>query len=424
MRASWTAGDIDKKTQAALRHLPFADLSIIWIMQQPLRIALLNRLDVRDVGTLSGATYFMIEALERKSVSVASLGPIGSLWMKLGRYLNGAAQLAGCRYDWLHSIAGSRELGKKFAARLQNNHYDVIFAPLASTEIAYLETSIPIVYLTDMTFALGKSYYRSFTNLLPFTEREGATIERRAIGKAAEVVASSEWARRSFVDDYGCPPEHVHVVAFGANLDAPPSREEALQQRDLQICRLLLLGVNWERKGGALALGVLRALTQLGIAAELLVCGCTPPAGVSHPSMTVLHFLRKDRPEEARKLRRLLLTSTFLILPSLADAAPNVFAEASACGLPSVTRNTGGIASVVRDGINGLCLPAEAGAAEYAARIGELMRNRERYRSLCVSSRDEYEQRLNWDAWATRMVEIFSAAKGSAGHSAGRDGHA
>lgn len=373
----------------------------------------MNRLDARDIGALSGATHFMIGALERKSVSVTSLGPIPSMWMKLGRYLHGAARLAGRRYDWIHSIAGSHELGRKVAARLDRGVYDVIFAPLASTEIAYLKTSIPIVYLTDMPFAMGKSYYHSFTNLLPYTEREGSIIEKRATANASKVVVPSDWAAGSFVSDYGLNPADVHVVSYGANLADPPTRDEALARRNLDLCRLLLLGVDWERKGGPLALEVLQLLLDAGVQAELVVCGCKPPNGTTHPSMRVLPFLSKWIPEEARQLRQLLLTSTFLILPSRAEAWGFVFGEASACGLPSVTRNTGGIASVVRDGINGLCLPPEAGAGEYAERIIDLMHSPERYRSLCVSSRDEYETRLNWDTWAAQMVRIFTAAKDS-----------
>jgi glycosyltransferase involved in cell wall biosynthesis len=80
-----------------------------------------------------------------------------------------------------------------------------------------------------------------------------------------------------------------------------------------------------------------------------------------------------------------------------------------------VTRNTGGISSMVRHGINGLCLPAEASADEYSTAMLELLRNPARYRALQVSSRDEYEKRLNWDTWASRMMEIFASLQPSAG---------
>jgi len=386
-------------------------------MHPQLRVALINRLDMRDVRVLSGIPHFMMKALERQSVSVTALGPTKSTWMKLGRCLNGAARMVKRRYDWTHSLAGSRELGKKYSAYLKTSDFDVIFAPVASTEIAHLETSLPIVYLTDMTFRAGVSYYDSLTNLLPFTTAEGDTIEKLAVRKAARVVVPSEWAAKSLADDYHRNPDTIDIVAYGANLDDPPSQEEALSARNLEPCKLLLLGVNWERKGGPLALAILQSLLSAGIKAELLVCGCEPPPGVVHPSMRVLPFLNKNKPEEARQLRHLLLTSTFLLLPSLSEAWGVVFGEASACGLPSVTRHTGGIPSVVRNGINGLCLPAEASAEEFSAQIIEFLNNPGRYRSLQISSRNEYETRLNWDVWASRMIEIFTSVRNSAIHS-------
>lgn len=386
-------------------------------MQTRLKVAVVNSLDTRDVGVLSGTSHFMIDALERHGIEVTQLGPVTSPWLKVARYLHGVGRLLGWSYAWRHNSLASRAFGREFAHRLKDGIYDVIFAPLASTEIAYLETDLPIVYLTDMTFASGKSYYEALSNLLPFTDREGDAIEKRATERAAAIVAASDWAKRSFEEDYGYDKENLHVVYCGANLKNPPTREEALAERDVQVCRLLLLGVNWERKGGPLALATLEALLESGVEAELLVCGCEPPEGVSHPSMRVLPFLRKDDPEQASELRRLLLTSTFLILPSKAEAFGIVFGEASACGLPSVSRDTGGISSALKDGVNGLLLPADASAEDYATRIREVLHHPGRYRELCVSSRNEFEATLNWDQWAIRMREIFTAVKAEASSS-------
>lgn len=376
-----------------------------------MKVAVVNYLDTRNVRVLSGASHFMIRALERRGAEVTQLGPVSSRWLKAARYLHGAARMLGRTYDWHHNLLASRALGREFARRLKHGDYDIIYAPLASTEIAYLETNLPIVYLTDMTFASGKSYYNSFSNLLPFTDREGATIEKKATTRATAIVAPSDWVTKSFHADYGYDASRLHVVSYGANLEDPPMRDVALAQRDVSACRLLLLGVSWERKGGPLALETLKMLLASGVKAELLICGCKPPAGVSHPAMRVLPFLRKDNPAEALELRNLLLTSTFLIVPSEAEAWGFVFGEASACGLPSVTRDTGGISSVVRDGVNGLLLSEDAGPAEYAVRIREVLDNPERYREMCISSRNEYETRLNWDSWAAHMMEIFAAAK-------------
>lgn len=43
----------------------------------------------------------------------------------------------------------------------------------------------------------------------------------------------------------------------------------------------------------------------------------------------------------------------FLLLPTIAECAGIVFAEASGYGIPSITYDTGGVGTYVIDGING-----------------------------------------------------------------------
>lgn len=379
-------------------------------VKRPLRIAVVSQHDVRDVLPLSGSGFFMIKALERQAAELVVLGPVSSKWTGIGEYFGKIARLIGKGYDHYHSIRVSQAFGREFQKRLRAGKYDVIFAPMASTEIAFLDTEVPVVYLSDMTFNLARSYYSFFSNLLPVSEREGATVESGAVHRAQEIVVPSAWAAQSFRDDYNYDESRLNIIPFGANLSNPPSREDALRLRSLEVCRLLLVGVDWERKGGPIALGVLEALLAAGVNAELVVCGCKPPAGTPRTGVRVVPFLRKDDPGDANQLRELFLSSSFLIVPSKADAAPIVFAEASAYGLPSLTRQTGGTATMVRDGLNGFCLPADAPASEYAALILVLIDDPDRYRALCVSSRNEYESRLNWDNWAKQMMDVFTRA--------------
>ncbi len=382
-------------------------------LRRPLRIAVISQHDVRDVLPLSGSGFFMIKALERQAAELVVLGPLRSKWTTVGEYFGKAARLVGKGYDHYHSVRVSQSFGKKFKTQLGKGHYDVIFAPMASTEIAFLDTEVPIVYLSDMTFNLARSYYSFFSNLLPVSQREGAMVESGAVAHAKEIVVPSAWAAQSFRGDYQYDESRLNIIPFGANLSNPPTQVDAVRVRSLKVCRLLLVGVDWERKGGPIAIAVLQALLAAGVSAELVVCGCRPPAGTPRMAVRVIPFLRKDDPADADQLRQLFLSSTFLIVPSKADAAPIVFAEASAYGLPSLTRQTGGTATMVRDGVNGYCLPADAPGSEYAALILELLRDPERYHALCVSSRNEFESRLNWDHWAKQMIEVFTRAAGN-----------
>jgi glycosyltransferase involved in cell wall biosynthesis len=84
-----------------------------------------------------------------------------------------------------------------------------------------------------------------------------------------------------------------------------------------------------------------------------------------------------------------------------------VFCEAAAYGIPVFATRTGGVPSLVRDGVNGFTLPPEARGREYASRIAELFAAPERYRRMTRDSRDEFENRLNWDSWGRRVSSLI-----------------
>ena len=102
--------------------------------------------------------------------------------------------------------------------------------------------------------------------------------------------------------------------------------------------------------------------------------------------MKVIPFLNKNDPEQRRALSQ-FLDANFFLFPTLAETVAIVLCEASAHGLPSIARNTGGLASVVTEGVNGCLLPETA-----------------------TGSRRMYDERLNWDAWGKAAQPLFETA--------------
>jgi glycosyltransferase involved in cell wall biosynthesis len=72
------------------------------------------------------------------------------------------------------------------------------------------------------------------------------------------------------------------------------------------------------------------------------------------------------------EVRRQLLATHIFVLPSLREALPVALLEAMSCGVPSVSTDVGGVASVITDGENGLLVPAAnpAALASAVARLG------------------------------------------------------
>lgn len=387
-----------------------------------LKIAFLTSETARDKRSYSGSLYYMGRALEQHCGEVIYLDRVIS-WEKryLGRLMHEAASRVlkkNVAYDRLLFIA--KRQSAIAAHRLQGQHFDVIIAPNCVPEIAFLRTYIPILLPLDVTFRLQCDYYPLYSRLLAYSARQAEIVEAAAYQNASMLLFSSPWAARSAIEDYGIDQRKVRAHFFGANLDHIPTREQALArltrieriERDqpARTCRLLFMAIGWERKGGDIAYETLLALEALDIDAELIVCGSTPPPSFAHSHMKVIPYLDKNDERQARAIEQLYAQSDFLLLPTRADCAPNVFKEANAFGLPVITTATGGVADIVRDGENGYTLSHEARGDAYAHVIAHLWRDVARYNQLAQSSRVAYDDRLSWDAWAKAIYGIMHSS--------------
>lgn len=377
-------------------------------MPRSTRVALIHPGDARDVRTWSGTVHFSKLAIERHVGPVVDLtpAPVRLLPLRVVRSL--VKRTTGKEYSYDHEPLLARYYGRYFSGLLARTGADLVFAPAGSSCAAFLETGLPIVYYSDSTWRVIRDYYPNYTNVVRRTARAAEALERRTLERAAVSLFASTWAASSAVRDYGADPERVHTVFIGANLPDPPRRDDVLPRSLGRRIRLLFVGVLWDVKGGEIALDALRRLVAMGYDAELTVVGCTPPAHLSHPKLRVIPFLNKQVPAERAEFERLWRESDFFILPSRCECAGVVYCEAAAYALPALAARTGGVPSIVLDGRNGYTLPLEAGGDEYADLVAGLVEDPARYSALCESSRDEYEQRLNWDTWGRRVGEIVS----------------
>jgi glycosyltransferase involved in cell wall biosynthesis len=382
-----------------------------------MKIGIVHRLDVADVRSLSGSQYFMVKALEKHVGEVVRLCPDEDLLTKVTEYLAKALNrlsylVVRRRISTDHHRILSKRLARTLGLRLAQSGCDVLFAPLASVEIAYLTTNIPIVYFTDMNWANIVDYYPSCSALFEFARLEGDRIEAAAIGKASALIYPSTWAGVTAIDYYNADPRKVHYIPSGANFeeaDIPP-REAALRHSLDGGITLLWVGVDWQRKGGVVAYDCLLGLLSKGVNARLVVCGCVPPGRYRHPQLEVIPFLSKRDPVQRRRLSQLFLEANFFLFPTAAEAFGIVLCEASAHGLPSLVRDTGGVGGAVRDGENGYLLPSDANGEQYAEKILTIVQDRSVYDALVHTSRRAYEEKLNWDAWGRAVKPIFMAA--------------
>ena len=378
-----------------------------------MRIALLSSGDPCSRRTWSGVPYYASSVIGKYLGSVDYISPLSiPLQMFRTRLSDVVYSISGQRTYPLRTRKSSLSFSKQIARKLSASKYDLIFALAASVEIACLESDIPIVYVSDATFHQMRDTYPIFSSLTKKTIEDEMFCESTALKKARLVIYPSRWAAESAINDYAVNREKVQVLPFGANLEYIPPRESVVKKKVDGKLKMLFLAKEWERKGGGIALETLRALLDMGISAELTVCGVRPPSGVSHKCMEVVPYLDKNVADDRDRLRNIIMGSHLLLLPTRIECYGIVFCEANAYGLPVFATDVGGIPSVVKNGENGYLLPLEAGGKDYAGIIARVIRDDDAYSRLSKGARDRYDEVLNWDTWGLSVRQAVKEVIG------------
>ena len=373
-----------------------------------MKVGFLSLTDPADKTARSGIIYKSYESLIACAEShwVRITKPENLATKIYAKYVYELARLKKKNY----SLELTSFMSKQYAKHTDMetlNKMDILFAPMASTFIANLPTDKKIVYLSDATFHSLHEYYDVYSNFMDFNIREANEIERKALGKSDHIITTSEWAKKSMINDYNVPAERISILEFGANVY---EKDLVFERKPSDQLRLLFLGVEWNRKGGDIAVAAVTALNEkFGIPSVLRIVGVsTPERHHQNKYLEMVGFLNKNKPEDYQKLMYNLQQSDVLILPTNAETAGIAFSEASAFGLPIFTHNTGGIGNYVLDGVNGYKLPIGSTGEDFAAKITEVIKSKQ-VPQLSSQARELFRTRLNWGRWSDEFKKIFSA---------------
>lgn len=291
--------------------------------------------------------------------------------------------------------------------KIRQTDCDIYFAPAQSELISF---SIPndkkLIYLSDAVFRLMVGYY--WSELDSRTEEYLDYCEKSALQRADVVIFASKWAKDGAVNFYQTNPQKIHILPFGANI---VDRYQGYQKRDLEnnTIRLLLVGVEWERKGIDIAIDCVRTLNNMQekYSFDLTIIGVDKPTDQEYePYIHILGRLNKDVPEEYERMVSYYQNSDLFLLPTKAECAGIVFAEAAEYGLPSITHKTGGVESYVEDGVTGCCLPLGSTGEDFANAIMDIIENG-RLDAYSKAARAKYEKELNWNSWLKSFNAIL-----------------
>ncbi len=358
-----------------------------------MNILFLSRYDPTVINNWSGTLYYMYHKLKEKH-HVEIIGT--EILHQLTFFSNGNFH----NEFFIYSNRYVKNIGLLLSERINIVKYDLVF--LGDLIFSSLDICIPFVHLSDMTYEQVNIYLKKSDerNIEPCM-----CLEKLILNNYSKIIYTSEWIKQKAIETYNIDPNKIAVVELGANIPTPTDYSIDI---DTDICRLVFIGRNWEKKGGDKLLQAYRILKTEGFPCSLTIIGSTPKEiPDADEDLTIIPFLNKEKKEHLNKLCKILSKAHFLVLPTEFDAYGIVFCEASAYGVPSIASNVGGVGQPVREGKNGFLLPPDATAQDYAEKIKSVFNDREKYFKLRASSRCEFETRLNWDVWGERVNQIL-----------------
>jgi glycosyltransferase involved in cell wall biosynthesis len=296
---------------------------------------------------------------------------------------------------------GTSLLVRRFVARkLAETRPDVLH--LHSQNLALLSVDlmrrIPTVITADMT-AMQTAEQHAPPGWR-WTYAPNRRLEGEAFRSARAIVTFSAWAARSMTDGHRVPSERVHVVPPGVDLahfrDLDTARRAAGRAR-----RIVFVGGEFVRKGGPALVEVFRE--RFAAAGVELHVVTSPEAIVpEHPQIVVHRGVKAFSPE----WRRVYEEADLFVMPTRADAAPFVFVEAMAAGIPVIGTTVGAVPEMIAENETGFVVAPDDRRA-LAERIALLLEDGALRRRFGENGRRRVEAHYDARKNTARLEQIF-----------------
>ena len=373
--------------------------------------------DPYDIKSWSGIPVALRAALEKniEKLTVFRPGPPSRHPVDVARRLwyGGTPP----KYPLWMTNASLRKNAVQVKAEIMRTNPDAVLS-ISSQCIAHLNNpGRPVFLFADAPWL---SWQEAYEGTISKTIRKVwfAEQEAKAARRIDGLCFGSSWAIDEAEQKYRSGPldtsirKRLHITPLGANWTPRLSRQELLDcvdSRPVGKLELLYVGKDWIRKGGPMAVEVAKLLRMSGHRVQLHIVGCRPELPPETASYVKVHgLLYQSNASENALLEELFLRSHFLIVPTLAECFGIVFAEAQAFGLPPIARAVHALPSVIADGESGILMDPAAPASAYVERILALLSDRAEYRKMAVRARDRYENTLNWDSTAKKLIYLMA----------------
>jgi len=372
-----------------------------------IKIAFISIYDSSDVNSWSGTPYYISKTIKKYIGEIEFIGHLDNKNFLINNFKKIYFKKINRKLFLPERTKKSgKYLANQVKEKLSSNYYDFIIS-MGVIPIAFLETNIPIITIADANFYSMKDYY--FKNLCNLSIKDGHRMEYLGLSKSKLIVFSSGWAAQSAIEYYKQDKNKVVVIPFGANLNFIPPKD-SLKRSISKPLELLFIGKEWERKGGDIVFETFALLNKMGIDTNLTIIGTTPPLTQLNPKLKIFPFLNKKNENDRNIINSVMLNTDIFFMPSREECYGIVFCESNAYGIPCLAANTGGISTIIENGINGYLLPISSKAIDYLEKINSIINDDKSFLRLRECSRKKFEELLNWDSFGKELknkMELF-----------------
>lgn len=256
--------------------------------------------------------------------------------------------------------------------------------------------NLPTVVSIDLT-AVQASQEKTDPNFR-WTYNPNVLLEKRVYEVAARIITTSEFARKSVIEDYNIDSEKVKAIPFSVKLELFSSID-SLKKAPKTRYNILFVGGDFKRKGGEDVLEVF--LTAFSELAELHLVTYTP-VECQHPHVHIHRDITAYSPEWLNFYSQ----ADVFVMPTYGDAFATVFLEAMAASLPVIASQLPQIYEVVSDGETGFLVPSGDRHA-LACKIRHLIENPALGREMGAKGRRVAEQKFNAQTNFQTLESIF-----------------
>jgi glycosyltransferase involved in cell wall biosynthesis len=326
-------------------------------------------LDIVSVYRFDRPTYYQQSSLADLGDRVHALYPLS--WMATAWALFCAPWVFGIHF-WttLAKMIASPAEGWRQRARLAGHFIPAVCLAMywrkkriGHIHAHWAHTATTIAMHAAGLLGIGFSFTGHANDL--FVHRVALVAKLR---RARFVVCISEFHRRFYLA-LGADPSRLQVVYCGIDTDRFQPRENLSDAIAWRRPRILGVGRLVEKKGFHHLIAACATLRDRGLNCECVIAGSGPEEVSLRQLVNRLDLADRvtitGRAVLQEDLESLLQSAAVFALPCVKDrdgdmdGLPQVLIEAMACGVPSVSTVLVGIPDLIRDGWNGLLVPAE-----------------------------------------------------------------